>query len=70
MKKNTSQPDNRKKVFVSHARILTDDQRQSLSDKERAFEASCNDRGGMAGAVLPGRCLFHGGRTGADSRAL
>ena len=34
-----------KKVFVTHAQVLSEDQRQSLTDEEKAFEATCTSRG-------------------------
>lgn len=34
-----------KRVFVSHARALSEEQKQSLTDKEKEYEASCKDRG-------------------------
>jgi hypothetical protein len=58
MKEKTSQPENREKVFVSHARILTEEQRQSLSDKERDFAASCNDRGVWLELFCPDDACF------------
>jgi hypothetical protein len=42
---NNEQNETRKKVFVSHARILSEEQRSSLSDKEKEYEASCKSRG-------------------------
>jgi hypothetical protein len=34
-----------KRVFVSRARVLSDAQRDSLSELEQAFEKSCQERG-------------------------
>ena len=34
-----------KRVFVSRARVLSEDQRGELSAKEKEFETSCQDRG-------------------------
>jgi len=35
----------RKRVFISHAQVLSDEQRQSLSETEKAYEDACSDRG-------------------------
>lgn len=34
-----------KRVFVTHSRTLPEDQRHTLSEKEKEFEASCKERG-------------------------
>ena len=34
-----------KRVFVSRARVLPEDQRRELSEQEQAFEKSCQERG-------------------------
>ena len=34
-----------KRVFVSRARVLSEDQRGGLSEQEQAIEKSCQDRG-------------------------
>lgn len=34
-----------KRVFVSNARVLPEAQRGALSEREKAFEESCQDRG-------------------------
>ena len=34
-----------KRVFVSRARVLSEDQRGELSEQEHAFEKSCQERG-------------------------
>lgn len=34
-----------KRVFVSRARVLSEDQQGKLSEQEKAFEKNCRDRG-------------------------
>jgi len=41
---NTSDKETSKRVFVTHAKVLSDEQRQTLTDEEKAFEATCQDR--------------------------
>ena len=42
---NPSEKETRKRVFVSNAQVLSDAQRQSLTENEKAFEASCQQKG-------------------------
>jgi hypothetical protein len=35
----------RKRVFVSHAHVLPKDKHHTLSEQEKAFEATCESRG-------------------------
>jgi hypothetical protein len=35
----------RKRVFVSHAQVLPKDKHHTLSEQEKAFEATCESRG-------------------------
>ncbi|WP_054029633.1 hypothetical protein [Desulfatitalea tepidiphila] len=44
-KSGTSNSETRKRVFISRAQVLSEEQRGTLTDKEKAFEASCKDRG-------------------------
>jgi hypothetical protein len=42
---NPTKTETRKKIFVTQARVLSDAQRQSLTETEKAFEDTCTDRG-------------------------
>ena len=41
----TKEMETPKRVFVSHARVLSEEQRGALSEQEQRFEKSCQDRG-------------------------
>jgi hypothetical protein len=41
----SSTPETRKRVFVTGARVLSEDQRRTLTEKEKTFEAACRQRG-------------------------
>lgn len=46
------------RVFVSKARVVSEEERQSLTDSEKAFEASCSDPGVWLELFCPdGACL-------------
>jgi hypothetical protein len=47
-----------KKVFVTHAQVLSDEQRQSLTEEEKAFEASCTSRGVWLELFCPDNACF------------
>ena len=52
-----------KRVFVSRARVLSEDQRGELSEQEQAFEKSCQDRGVWLELFCPDdACLTEGER--------
>lgn len=42
---NPETPDNKKKVFVTNAKVLSQEERRSLTEKEKEYEASCKSRG-------------------------
>jgi hypothetical protein len=48
----------RKRVFVTRARLLSDEQRQSLSKKEKDFEKSCRDKGVWLELFCPDDACF------------
>ena len=47
-----------KKVFVTHAKVLSEEQRQSLTDKEKEFESSCTNRGVWLELFCPNDACF------------
>jgi adenylate cyclase len=57
-KAKISKTEIRKRVFVSHAKVLSDEQRQSLTEKEKAFEATCKDRGVRLELFCPDDACF------------
>lgn len=44
-KTNLKTKDTPKRVFVSHAQVLPEEKREALSEQEKAFEKTCQDRG-------------------------
>lgn len=44
-KSHSPEKETRKRVFVANAKVLSEDQRGTLSQEEQAFEDSCEDRG-------------------------
>jgi hypothetical protein len=42
---SSSDQETGKRIFMAHARLLTEEQRQSLTEEEKAFESSCKDQG-------------------------
>ena len=57
-KTDSSGKETRKRVFVTHAQVLTDEQRQTLTEEEKAFEASCKDRGVWLELFCPDNACF------------
>ncbi len=55
---NPPNTQNRKRVFVKHAQVLADGKRQSLSEKEKAFEKTCEDRGVWLELFCPDDACF------------
>jgi len=55
---NTSDKETSKRVFVTHAKVLSDEQRQRLTDEEKAFEATCQDRGVWLELFCPDNACF------------
>ena len=58
MAENNKEKETRKRVFVTRAAVLSNEQRQSLSDEEKAFEASCKDRGVWLELFCPDDACF------------
>jgi len=44
-RKDVSKAETRKRVFVSHAQLLSEEKRQALSEKEKEYEKNCRERG-------------------------
>lgn len=57
-KTNSSEKETSKIVFVTHAQVLSDEQHQKLSDEEKAFEATCKDRGVWLELFCPDDACF------------
>ena len=57
-KGNSSTKETRKRVFVTHARVLSEAQRQQLTEKEKAFEATCRERGVWLELFCPDDACF------------
>jgi hypothetical protein len=53
-----SENETSKKVFVTSANVLSEEQRQSLTDEEKAFEASCTSRGVWLELFCPNDACF------------
>ena len=54
----STENDSSKKVFVTNANVLSEEQRQSLTDEEKAFEASCTSRGVWLELFCPNDACF------------
>lgn len=50
--------ENRKRVFVKHAQVLSDETRHALSEKEKAYEKTCEDRGVWLELFFPDDACF------------
>ena len=57
-KTNSSETEARKRVFVTHAKVLSDKQRHSLTEKEKAFETTCEGRGVWLELFCPNDACF------------
>ena len=57
-KKSSPDVETRKRVFVTQARVLPDDQRRSLTEKEKAFETACGDKGVWLELFCPDDACF------------
>lgn len=44
-KNHSTQPEGRKRVFVTHAQVLSEEQRRGLTEEEKEFEQNCQGRG-------------------------
>ena len=55
---HSSKEETRKRVFVSHAKVLTEAQRGALTEEEKAFEASCQARGVWLELFCPDNACF------------
>ena len=47
-----------KRVFVSHAQVLSEDKRHSLSEQEKAYETSCQKKGVWLEVFCPDDACF------------
>ena len=56
--KAQSSENKKKRVFVTHSQVLSDEQRQSLTDEEKAYEASCTSRGVWLELFCPDDACF------------
>jgi hypothetical protein len=56
--KAQSSEDKKKRVFVSHSQVLSDEQRQALTDEEKAYEASCTSKGVWLELFCPDDACF------------
>ena len=57
-KTHSSEEETRKRVFVTNARVLSEEQRGTLSQVEKAFEDSCEDRGVWLELFCPDDACF------------
>lgn len=57
-KTHSTEKETRKRVFVTNAQVLSGDQRQSLTEDEKAFEATCKDRGVWLELFCPNDACF------------
>jgi len=55
---NPHNTENRKRIFVKHAQVLADDERRSLSGKEKEYENTCDDRGVWLELFCPDDACF------------
>jgi hypothetical protein len=58
MDTNTTKTETRKRVFVTHAEVLSNKQRESLTEKEKAFERTCQERGVWLEIFCPDDACF------------
>jgi hypothetical protein len=54
----SSEKETRKRVFVANAKVLSEEQRGALSQVEKAFEDSCEDRGVWLELFCPDDACF------------
>lgn len=52
--------DKRKRVFVSHAQVLPEEKRHTLSEQEKAYETACQKRGVWLEVFCPDDACFTG----------
>ena len=57
-KSHKGNTETRKRVFVSHAQVLSDEKRKSLSEKEKDFETACEGRGVWLDVFCPDDACF------------
>ena len=48
----------RKRVFIRHAQLLSEDKRHTLSEQEKAYEAACQKRGVWLEVFCPEDACF------------
>jgi hypothetical protein len=48
----------RKRVFVTHAQVLSEDQRNTLSAQEKAYETACHKKGVWLEVFCPDDACF------------
>jgi hypothetical protein len=53
-----TEKETRKLVFIKSARVLSDEQRGSLSENEKTYEETCGDRGVWLELFCPNNACF------------